>query len=54
MTKIKNIITTKFKNIKLFELASYDDDRGFFREVFNKEVESLESKIVTNRFSHFH
>ena len=41
MTKIKNIIPTKFKDIKLFELASYNDDRGFFREVFNKEVESL-------------
>ena len=41
MTKIKNIIPTKFKDIKLFELASYNDDRGSFREVFNKEVESL-------------
>ena len=39
MTKIKNIIPTKLKDIKLFELALYNDDRGFFREVFNKEVE---------------
>ena len=41
MTKIKNIIPTKFKDIKLFELASYNDDRGFFREIFNKEIKSL-------------
>ena len=41
MTKIKNIIPTKFKDVKLFKLTSYDDDRGFFREVFNEEVESL-------------
>ena len=41
MMKIKNIIPTKFNGIKLFKLASYDDDRGFFREVFNKEVKSL-------------
>ena len=41
MTKIKNIIPTKLKDIKLFKLAPYNDDRGFFREVFNKEVQSL-------------
>ena len=41
MIKIKNIFPTIFEDIKLFELASYDDDRGFFREVFNKEVELL-------------
>ena len=41
MTEIKNIIPTKFKDIKLFELTSYNDDRGFFREIFNKEIKSL-------------
>ena len=41
MTKIKNIIPTKLKDIKLFKLAPYNDDRGFFREVFNKEIETL-------------
>ena len=41
MTKIKNIISTKFKDIKFFEVVSYDDQRGFLKEVFNREIQSL-------------
>ena len=41
MIKIKNIISTKFNNVKLFEVTSHSDPRGSFREIFNDEVQSL-------------
>ena len=41
MTKIKNIISTNFKDVKLFELESFNDKRGLFKEVFNQEIQSL-------------
>ena len=47
MTKIKNIGRTKFQDVKLFEIESYDDQRGTFREVFNKEFQSFIGDEVT-------
>ena len=41
MTKIKNIISTKFNDVKLFEVTSHSDQRGSFKEIFNNEVQSL-------------
>ena len=45
MTKIKKILTTKFDDVKLFELESYNDERGSFREVYNNEINGLISKV---------
>ena len=38
---IKNIIDTKFKDVKYFKIKSFSDQRGSFQEVFNKEIQSL-------------
>ena len=46
MKKIKNIFSTKFKDAKFFEFSSFNDSRGFFKEVFNHEIESL----IDNKF----
>ena len=47
MTKIKNILPTKFEGVKLFDLESFDDNRGSFKEVFRSDVieENLGYKI---------
>ena len=41
MTKIKNIIPTKFDGVKLIELESFQDQRGYFKEVYNDEINLL-------------
>ena len=46
MTKIKNIFETKFNDVKLFELESYNDKRGSFKEIFNKQIQTLIGKDV--------
>ena len=46
MTNIKNIGSTKFNDVKLFKLTSHNDERGSFREIFNKEVQSLAGDTV--------
>ena len=38
--KIK-LISTDFNDVLLFETASYKDDRGNFKEAFNKEISEL-------------
>ncbi len=38
MTKIKTILPTIFEDVKFFELKSFNDNRGSFKEVYNKEV----------------
>ena len=40
MTKIKNILPTIFEDVKLFEMESFDDNRGSFKEIYNKEIQS--------------
>tara|TARA_Y100001970_G_scaffold253262_1_gene327841 strand:+ start:962 stop:1504 length:543 start_codon:yes stop_codon:yes gene_type:complete len=37
MSRIINI-ETKFEGVKLLELESFSDNRGFFREVYNQEI----------------
>ena len=37
MTIVKNI-DVKFKDVKFFEIRSFNDERGAFREVYNKEI----------------
>ena len=41
MTKIKNILPTIFEDVKLFEMESFDDNRGSFKEIYNKEIQSI-------------
>ena len=41
MTKIKNILPTRFEGVKLFEMESFDDNRGSFKEIYNKEIQSV-------------
>ncbi len=41
MKKIKDITASKINDIKLFQLSSFKDGRGFFRETFNEEVELM-------------
>lgn len=39
-------IETKFEDVKLLELKSFSDNRGFFREVYNQEISKyLDSDI---------
>ena len=55
MTNIKSIDSTKFNDVKLFKLASHSDERGFFREVFNKEIQSFvgsEISFIQDNESH--
>jgi len=40
MTKIKNILPTKFEDVKLFAIESFDDNRGSFKEIYNQEIQS--------------
>ena len=40
MTKIKNILPTRFEDVKLFEMESFDDNRGSFKEIYNQEIQS--------------
>ena len=40
MTKIKNILPTRFEGVKLFEMELFDDNRGSFKEIYNKEIQS--------------
>ena len=44
MNNIRQIITSKIDDVKLFSLNTYSDSRGFFRETFNKEIESFLGK----------
>ena len=37
MTIVKNIDTI-FKDVKCFQIRSFNDERGSFREVYNKEI----------------
>ena len=46
MTKIKNILPTKFEGVKLFEVESFDDNRGSFKEIYNKEIQSAIGKNI--------
>ena len=39
--KIGKNIETKFKGVKYFKIDSFDDERGVFKEVFNKEIQLL-------------
>ena len=36
-----NSIQTIFQDVKLFEISSFNDNRGSFREVFNQEINDL-------------
>ena len=36
-----NSISTIFQDVKLFEIISFNDDRGTFREVFNEAINDL-------------
>ena len=47
MTKIKNILPTIFEDVKLFEMESFDDNRGSFKEIFRNNVldENLSYRI---------
>ena len=37
MTKIKKILPTIFEDVKIFEMESFDDNRGSFKEIYNKK-----------------
>ena len=41
MKKIKAVLPTIFKDVKFFELESFNDNRGSFKEVYNKEISSI-------------
>ena len=45
MTKIKNILPTIFEDVKFFELELFNDNRGSFKEVYNKEIELMLGNI---------
>ena len=40
-----NSISTLFQDVKLFEINSFNDNRGSFREVFNQVIVSIQDKI---------
>ena len=54
---INKIFKTKFKEIKLFNIKSYKDQRGYFEEMFNKKELKLklginfETKMICNSTS---
>tara|TARA_Y100000996_G_scaffold413524_1_gene401968 strand:- start:614 stop:1162 length:549 start_codon:yes stop_codon:yes gene_type:complete len=41
MKKIKAVLPTIFKDVKFFELESFNDNRGSFKEVYNEEIGSI-------------
>jgi len=41
LAKDIKIYSTKFDNVKLFELVKFDDNRGFFVETFNYKIQKL-------------
>lgn len=43
---IKKIYKTKFPGVKLFSIATYSDERGYFEEIFNKR--ELYKKLKIN------
>ncbi|MAQ43829.1 MAG: dTDP-4-dehydrorhamnose 3,5-epimerase [Candidatus Marinimicrobia bacterium] len=45
MKKIKEISSTIFEDVKFFELESFNDNRGSFKEVYNQEIESILGSI---------
>ena len=38
MKKIKAVLPTIFEDVKFFELESFNDNRGSFKEVYNEEI----------------
>ena len=49
------ILETKFKDVKLLELESHSDRRGFFREVFNQKISkylNLDVKFIQDNESY--